>query len=138
MYDDQQYLEGHISFTEPLGACAGQALSLIREALLTETLGTNGLPDGTLVLLPTVPSEWFAQGKVIELTDFPTSYGVISFKVKSDIDKTGDIVMSYRFRKHTQQHAHELKKVLIRFAPPSMPIKEIEFEPKESGEIRWK
>ena len=138
MYDDQQYLEGHISFTEPLGACAGQALSLIREALVTETLGTNSLPDGTLVLLPTVPSDWFSQGKAIELSDFPTAYGVMSFKVESQIDRSGEILMTYRFSRHTRQDAHELKIIRVRFAPPGRPIQEIEFEPQESGEIRCK
>ena len=138
MYDDQRYLEGRISFTEPLGASAGQALSLIREALIVETLGEDGLPDGKVVLLPTVPGDWFAQDKVIELTDFPTSYGVLSFKTQSHLNTSGEIVLNYRFQKHTHPHSRELKSIRVRFAPPDKPLKEIEFQPEEQGEIRCK
>jgi hypothetical protein len=138
MYDAQQYLEGHISFTEPLGAGAGQALSLIRDALLIETLNDQSLPDGTLVLLPTVPSDWFSQGQVIELRDFPTAYGVISAKIESQIDDRGEIVLNYRLRRHAHRTEQEIKKFRVRFAPPNKPIKEIEFEPQGSGEIRCK
>ena len=80
MYDDQRYLEGHISFTEPLGAGAGQALSLIRSALIVETRDIKGALNGNIVLLPTIPAAWLAQGQTIQLDDFATEYGVLSLR----------------------------------------------------------
>ena len=71
MYDDKRYLDGHISFTEPLGAAAGEALWLIRDALVCEERDENGLPNGELLLLANVPSDWFAEGKEIALEDLP-------------------------------------------------------------------
>jgi hypothetical protein len=138
MYDDQRYLEGHISFTEPLGAGAGQALSLIRNALLVETRDSNGALDGKIVLLPTVPSSWFKQGKIIRLDDFPTEYGMLSLRIQSELEKAGEILATYTFRKHTHQRPDRLKTIRLRLAPSDRPAKEIDLEVQESGEVRFK
>ncbi len=136
MYDDQRYLEGHISFTEPLGAGAGQALWLIRDALVTETRTDDGLPDGGLIILPTVPSDWFDQGKQIELKRFPTAYGAFSVQIESQIDKQGEINMTYAFDKNDLDYPD--RKFRVRFAPAGEEIVELEFEPQSSGELQAK
>ncbi|TWU30163.1 hypothetical protein [Bythopirellula polymerisocia] len=136
MYDAQRYLEGHISFTEPLGAGAGQALWLIRDALVTETRTDGGLPDGGLVILPTVPSAWFEQGKHIELNNLPTAYGMLSARIESQIEAKGEITMAYSFKKCANGRDYATKQFRVRFAPPGKKIVELEFDPQTTGVLR--
>lgn len=127
MYDAHRYLEGHISFTEPLGAGAGEALTMIRDALVTETRDANGLPDGGLMLLSAVPSDWFAEGQVIELRDFPTAYGIISLTVRSTIQTQNAVTVEHRFVPHSPTEVP--RKLIIRVAPPGRKQKDIELSP---------
>ncbi|QEG37785.1 hypothetical protein [Bythopirellula goksoeyrii] len=136
MYEAQRYLEGHISFTEPLGAGAGQALWLIRDALVTETRTDGGIPDGGLVLLPTVPSAWFEQGKHIKLNKFPTAYGLLSARIESQIELKREITMAYSFEKFENGQAYAIKKFRVRFAPPGEEVVELKFAPQSTGELR--
>ena len=136
MYDADRYLGGHISFTEPLGAGAGEALWLIRIALVSETRDDNGLSDGRLVLLPTVPSDWFAEGKEIEVEKFATAYGPISFHVRSHIESEGEIEMTYQFEPFAPQSP--LKPFVVRFAPPGREPKDVTFDAERSGTVRVK
>lgn len=139
MYDAQRYLEGHISFTEPLGAGAGQALWLIRDALLLETRDGNGLPDGGLIILPTVPSDWFAQGKHIELREFPTPYGVLNARVESHVDTLGTIVFRYRWRKWAGDSLdYPPQPFRVRLAPPGKQTVDVNFVPQDTGELTWR
>ncbi len=138
MYDAQRYLEGHISFTEPLGAGAGQALWLIRDALVTETRTDGGLPDGGLVILPTVPSAWFAEGKQIELNNLPTAYGVLSARIESQIDTHREIKITYSFKKFENGQDYAAKKFRVRFAPPGEKVVELEFAPQNTDELTVK
>ena len=115
MYDDQRYLGGHISFTEPLGAAAGEALWLVRDALVCEERDENGLPNGELFLLSTVPSDWFAEGQEIVLENFPTAYGKISVKVRSRVESRGEVDVEYHFERLSDA---KCRNVRIRIAPP--------------------
>jgi hypothetical protein len=124
MYDDERYLGGHISFTEPLGAAAGEALWLIRDALVSEGRDENGLPNGQLYLLPNVPSEWFDEGKKIVLERFPTAYGVINVQVRSEIGTTGIVRLDYQFDKAP---ARSLRQVRFRIAPRGFAVREGSF-----------
>ena len=124
MYDDDRYLGGHIPFTEPLGAAAGEALWLVRDALVSEQRDDNGLPNGSLFLLSTVPSDWFAEGKEIELKDFPTAYGRISVHVRSRIESRGEIDVDYHFVKSP---GAECRNFRIRIAPHGLAPRDEEF-----------
>jgi len=136
MYDANRYLEGHISFTEPLGSGAGEALWLIRDALLTETRDDRGLPDGGLVVLPTVPGEWFDEGKEIVLKDFPTAYGTLSATIRSTIRTKRQIVMEYEFKPFDDAASGKLKNFRVRLAPVGEQPVEIDFDPRKAGAVR--
>jgi hypothetical protein len=123
MYDDNRYLDGHISFTEPLGAAAGEALWLIRDALVCEERDENGLPNGELVLLANVPSDWFAEGNEIELKDLPTAYGTVRLKVRSHAPTSGKVFIDYRL---TPAKNVMCRRMRMRIAPPSFPPREEE------------
>jgi hypothetical protein len=133
MYDDDRYLGGHISFTEPLGAAAGEALWLIRDALVCEQCDENGLAKGDLFLLSTVPSEWFAEGKEIKLEGFPTAYGTISLHVRSSVESRGEVVAEYQFDKFAGGKSGSF---WLRIAPPGRVPKDVEFLPGRSGSLR--
>lgn len=126
MYDDNRYLDGHISFTEPLGAAAGEALWLIRDALVCEERDENGLPNGELVLLANVPSDWFAEGKEIELRDFPTAYGTLGLRVRSSISTSGKVRIKYSF---APAEGVRCQRVRLRVSPASFPPREVELAP---------
>lgn len=115
MYDAERYLEGHISFTEPLGAVAGAALWLIRDALVSEGHDENGLPNGELHLLANAPSDWYSDGREIVLERFPTAFGKISLRTRSAIDSEGRISLEYRFEKYPDVPRPQLR---FRIAPP--------------------
>jgi hypothetical protein len=121
MYDAERYLGGHISFTEPLGAAAGEALWLIREALVSEGRDENGLANGELFLFSTVPSEWFAEWKEIVFDDFPTAYGTISVRTRSQIESRGRVAVEYRFERLP---GVKCESVRIRVVPPGHPPQE--------------
>jgi hypothetical protein len=126
MYDDNRYLDGHISFTEPLGAAAGEALWLIRDALVCEERDENGLPNGELVLLANVPSEWFAEGNKIELKDFPTAYGTLGLRVRSSISASGKLSINYHF---APTEGVRCPRVRLRVSPAGFPPREVELAP---------
>lgn len=136
MYDAQRYLEGHISFTEPLGAGAGEALCLIRHALVSETRDAQGLPDGGLMLLPTVPSDWLAEGKAIVLRDFPTAYGTISATIRSSFESRREITMEYRFTPF--EAGATLGRFQVRLAPPGQAPVDVSFDPLGREMLRVK
>lgn len=136
MYDAYRYLDGQISFTEPLGSGAGAALTMVRQALLAETRDEFGLPDGGLVLLPTVPGEWFAEGQEIVLENFPTAYGTLSVKVRSRIASAREITMEYRFEPFPGERVR--REFRVRFVPPGGRPVEVRFDPAESGTVRAK
>lgn len=115
IYSADEYINGHISFTEPLGAAAGEALWMIRNALVYETRGGDGRPDGQIVSLSTVPSEWFAEGKEIMLTDFPTYYGIVTLHVVSRVESQRKIEVAYKFRPY---QGAARKSLVVRLAPP--------------------
>lgn len=135
MYDTDRYIDGHISFTEPLGAAAGEALWMIRNALVAETRNEKGLPSGEVFLLSTVPSDWFSEGKEIKLEGFPTYYGTLSIQVRSTIESAGEVEMAYHFVPNSN---HSLKQVIVRFAPPGFTPQDIAFVPEENGLIGGK
>ena len=129
MYDDKRYLEGHISFTEPLGAGAGEALWLIRRALLSETFDAAGHPDGGLVLLPCVPADWLAEGQGIDLRDFPTYYGLLSARIRSSISSRREITVEYRFAPYGNDGATPPLRFRVRLSPPGAESQELTFTP---------
>jgi len=135
MYSAERYLDGHISFTEPLGAVAGEALWLIRNALVVETRDARGVPDGGLFLLSTVPSDWFGEGEEIRLENFPTYYGTLSLHVRSQIKSNGQIEMEYRFTPNVTSTS-KLKSIVVRFAPPGFPPRDLRIEPDSKGVVR--
>jgi len=107
---------------------------MIRNALVAETRDANGLSDGGLMLLSTVPSEWFAEGKVIELKDFPTAIGIISVTIRSEIRTKRTVTVEHSFTPHGS--ADVPRRFVIRIAPPHAEPKDIEFDPAVSGTIR--
>jgi hypothetical protein len=132
MYDDDRYLGGHISFTEPLGAAAGEALWLVRDALVCEDRDENGLANGRLFLLSNVPSDWLAEGQEITLEDFPTAYGTISLRVRSHVESRGQVVAEYQFHRFTGVPCNSLS---LRVAAPGRVPKDIKLSPDKAGTI---
>ncbi len=133
MYDAERYLGGHISFTEPLGAAAGEALWLVRDALVCEMRDENGLANGGLFLLSTVPSDWFAEGREFVLEDFPTAYGTISLRVRSHVESRGEIEAEYRFDRFA---GVDCKTISLRVAPPGHAAKDVQISPDKTGTLR--
>jgi hypothetical protein len=134
MYDGERYLGGHISFTEPLGAAAGEALWLIRDALVSEGADENGLPNGELYLLANAPSEWFAEGKEIVLEKFPTAYGTISLRTRSEIDSRQKITLTYEFEPGP---AAKCRKLNVRIAPEGHAPRDESFAVKDTGTLEF-
>lgn len=134
MYDDERYLGGHISFTEPLGAAAGEALWLMRDALVCEGPDENGLPNGELYLLQCAPSEWFAEGEEIELYEFPTAYGTISLHTHSELQSHKKIWLEYEFKPAPGTKCRNLR---VRIAPPGHAPRDQSFAVKESGKLEF-
>jgi hypothetical protein len=99
MYSIESYLHGHSPFTEPLGAGAGEGLWLIRKSLIDEVKDDNGLPNGGLFMLSSIPGEWLKEGEEIKLTNFPTVYGKFDLHVKSNISSKGEIHVKYNFNR---------------------------------------
>jgi len=133
MYDADRYLGGHISFTEPLGAAAGEALWLVRDALVCEDRDENGLANGRLFLLSNVPSDWLAEGREIVLKDFPTAYGVISLHVRSHAESRGQVEAEYQFHRFT---GAQCKTCSLRVAAPGRTPKDVRFSPANAGKLR--
>lgn len=129
MYDAGRYLQGHISFTEPLGAGAGEALWLVRRALLSESFDDQGRPDGGLLFLPCIPSDWLAEGQEIRLRDFPTYYGTVSITVRSSIASRREIAVEYRFVPFRNNRSGVRPRFRIRLSPPGEQVQEIIFVP---------
>ncbi len=126
MYSAESYLSGHSSFTEPLGSGAGEGLMLIRKSLIDEVRDEQGLPNGELFLLSTVPGEWIKEGKEIKLKNFPTAYGTFDLDIKSHISSKGEIDVSYRYRPDLGNNRadakafpawYELEKIYLRLVP---------------------
>jgi hypothetical protein len=133
MYSAERYLDGHISFTEPLGAAAGEALWLVRNALVMETRDAHGQPDGGLCMLSTVPSDWFSEGQEIKLERFPTYYGIVSLHVQSRIETEGKIDVKYQFEANSTK---PLKRVAVRIAPPGFTPIDVPITPENEGVVR--
>ncbi|GEM_PF-6136848 len=110
-YDDDQYLQGKIPITEPLGAGAGQGLWLMRKSMIDETRDSNQAPDGGLFLLSAVPENWLDEGQVIELRDMPTAYGLVSVRVKSRLDSKKEARFSFSLKNPSTV---SLKKIYLR------------------------
>lgn len=134
MYDAQRYLEGHISFTEPLGAAAGEALLMIRNALVSETRDANGLADGGLLLLPVVPSAWFGEGETIRLENFPTAYGTMSVRVGSHIASRGEIEVRVSFAPFDDA-SWTPENFRIRLCPPGHASRDVAFDPRREAPL---
>jgi len=134
MYDADRYLAGHIAFTEPLGAGAGAALTLVRRALLSEDRDDLGQPDGGLVLLPAVPADWLGEGREIVLEDMPTFYGRLSATIRSRVVSRKEIVMEYEFAPFASNDRMPLR-FRLRCAPPGRTPQEISFVPLASGVV---
>ncbi len=123
MYSVESYLQGHSSFTEPLGAGAGEGLWLIRNSLIDEVKDENGLPDGGLFLLSSVPGEWLKEGKEINLTDFPTVYGRFDLYVKSYISSKGEIHLTYNYDRSLGKDPSTGKELLAWYEPEKIFIR---------------
>jgi Cft2 family RNA processing exonuclease len=85
-------------------------------------------------LLPTVPSDWYSEGKEIELHTFPTAYGTISIHVRSRIESRREIEMEYEFEAH--EGWSRLKPFVVRFAPPGSEPKDVTFDAERRGTLR--
>jgi hypothetical protein len=123
MYSVESYLHGHSSFTEPLGAGAGEGLWLIRKSLIDEMRDENGLPSGGLFLLPTVPGEWLEEGKEIRLTGFPTVYGRFDLSVKSYVSSKGEIHVHYTCDRNLEKDQSSGKDLAAWYAPDKILIR---------------
>lgn len=126
MYSAERYLKGYNSFTEPLGAGAGEGLMLIRKSLVDEMKDTNGLPNGGVFFLSAIPGEWLKEGKEIRLTRFPTAYGTFDLHVKSFIISKREIQVDYLYSPvlgrdsstgKVLQAWHNLDRLYIRLVP---------------------
>jgi len=126
MYNVDRYLKGYNSFTEPLGAGAGEGLLLIRKSLIDEVKDINGLPEGGVFFLSSVPGEWLKEGKEIKLTRFPTAYGTFDLHVKSYMTTKLQIEVDYTYTPVLGKDPttgkdllawNTLNKILIRLVP---------------------
>jgi len=126
MYNVDRYLKGYNSFTEPLGAGAGEGLLLIRKSLIDEVKDINGLPEGGVFFLSSVPGEWLKEGKEIKLTRFPTAYGTFDLHVKSFMTTKLQIEVDYTYTPVLGKDPttgkdllawNTLNKILIRLVP---------------------
>lgn len=125
MYDADRYLDGQLSFSEPLGSVAGAALSLMRNAIVIES-------DDGIMLFPVAPSAWFAEGKEIELLEMPTSYGILSLKMRSRILSERAVVIDYVFKPH---RSGERIRMSARISPPGEAMKEVTVIAADRGVI---
>jgi hypothetical protein len=149
MYNSNRYLQGHISFTEPLGAGAGEGLLLVRKSLIDEMKDQNGLPDGGVFFLSTIPAEWLKEGKEIRLSHFPTVYGTFDLYIRSFISSRREIQVKYKFSKVLGKDKatgndlpawNELNKILIRLVPPAedcFSCKKIKIRQPFTGYDEW-
>jgi len=126
MYSVESYLHGHSPFTEPLGAGAGEGLLLIRKSLIDEIKDENGLANGGLFLLSSIPGEWLKEGKEIRLKNFPTVYGTFELHIKSYISSKKEIHIHYNYDRNLGKDQetgekrlawNELDKIFIRLVP---------------------
>ncbi len=126
MYLTESYLQGHSSFTEPLGSGAGEGLQLIRKSLIDEVKDENGLPNGGVFFLSSIPGEWLKEGKEIKLTHFPTVYGTFDLHIKSFISSKREIHVKYIYNRALGKDKstgkallawNELDKIFIRLVP---------------------
>lgn len=129
MYDADRYLQGHISFTEPLGSGAGSGLMMIRQALVAETRNELGLPDGGLVLFSAVPEAWWLEGQEIVLRDFPTAYGRVSITTRSRLRSAREVTLECTFTPWPGEPANRTFRA--RIAPPGMKPVDYDFSPAE-------
>ena len=125
MYDADRYLDGQLSFSEPLGSVAGAALSLMRNAIVIES-------DDGIMLFPVAPSAWFAEGKEIELLGMPTSYGILSLKMRSRILSERAVVIDYVFKPY---RSGERIRMSARISPPGEAMKEVTVIAADRGVI---
>lgn len=64
----------------PLLAGSAVGLILIRHLFIHENLNAEGLPDGTLTLLPAVPREWLAGSGAFSIGQWPSAFGGVSLR----------------------------------------------------------
>ena len=95
----------------------------MRDALVSEGRDENGLPNGELLLLGNVPSNWFSEGQQIKLVKFPTAYGTISLDVRSKIATNRKVAVDYHFERH--EH-FKCRKFEIRVAPTGHVPRDVE------------
>jgi hypothetical protein len=115
VYDDMQYLKGRIPVSEPLAAGAGEGLWLVRKALLDETRDREGLPDGGLVLLAAVPSDWLGEGRTVSLRRMPTAYGLVSLETRSEIESQRRVLVRFRLE---EPGGRALRSLRLRLVAP--------------------
>lgn len=134
MYDGERYLDGHISFTEPLGAGAGEVLWLIRSMLITESRDDRGELDRSLMVLAAAPSDWLDEGKEIALRDCPTYYGHLSIVIRSAIGSRNEITIEHHFTPYDSQEDSDmaLERIRVRLVPTGREAKEVVLRPVES------
>ncbi|MBI4670016.1 MAG: hypothetical protein HY747_12705, partial [Elusimicrobia bacterium] len=118
VYEDQAYLEGRIPVSETLAAGAGAGLWLMRKALLDETRKPGGFPDGGLILLPAIPSDWLNEGRVIILKGMPTAYGTVSLEVRSFLATRHEIFVDFSLDEASRAPGEPLRKLAIRLVTP--------------------
>lgn len=135
MYDGQRYIDGHISFTEPLGSGAGEVLWLIRRTLVTETRDARGELDGGLIVLAAVPADWLEEGKEIALRDCVTYYGRFSATIRSALRSRREIVVEHRFEPFEPAPAAmpRLDQVRVRLVAPGERPQELTLDPARAG-----
>jgi len=125
IYSYERYLNGFTSVTEPLGAGAGEGLLLVRKSLIDEVKDENGLPNGGVFFLSSVPGDWLKEGRQINLSHFPTAYGSFDLQVKSFISSKRQIHIKYRYSKVLGNDKsgkdllawNKLNKIFIRLVP---------------------
>ncbi len=57
------------------------------------------LPDGGVFFLSSIPGEWLSEGKEINLSHFPTAYGMFDLHIKSYISSRREIHVKYSYSK---------------------------------------
>jgi hypothetical protein len=110
-YDVEEYFQGRIQITEPLGAGAGEGLWLMRKAMIDETRDINKVPNGGLFLFAAVPENWLDENKVIELHQMPTAYGLANVRIESGLSSKKEVRFSFSLENPTSVG---LKKIFLR------------------------
>jgi hypothetical protein len=97
------------TYLPPNGASNAAFLETLRLMLVHETADGRGVPRG-LDLAYATPRTWLAPGKTIEVSELPTSFGPVSFRIETTAD-TARVLIDV-------PHRAPIRALRLRLRPP--------------------